>query len=374
MALTLSRKDLTHFEALQATLLSPLDYQNVDDWGLDVCRRAEAFLGGNRSALLLPLPDRLHYVSDSIAPAFMKGFEDAIEATEPGVLRFSESIVDEAYRTRRTRQISVWTVPMLARLVGIQLEDSAMYNEVVRPAGLASSAVVSMQVPEGEAFVGISNAELAASDYDEEEWIAKGRMLVAPFRAGVSAIVQLHRKRAEMSRMLDQLGQAILVTHSDGRELHRTSALAALLAEDACTDRILGELRRVASSVARALSGRHCPPAGMHRLQTATAAYRIHGTSLAAGLLSRQPAILVSIERATPELPDIPSLVERHGLTTREAEVALLLARGLSNRQIAKRLRISAHTVRHHAEWVFSKLDIHTRKALALRLLDQAVS
>lgn len=83
-----------------------------------------------------------------------------------------------------------------------------------------------------------------------------------------------------------------------------------------------------------------------------------------------EDAVLVAVERLTPVLPSAQALQDRHGLTPREAEVALLLAEGLSNQDIADRLRISPHTVRHHAEWVFLKLKIHTRKALALNLLE----
>lgn len=53
------------------------------------------------------------------------------------------------------------------------------------------------------------------------------------------------------------------------------------------------------------------------------------------------------------------------GLTTREREVAVLLASSLSTRDIAVRLGISLHTVRRHTEAVFRKLRVRSRVAVA---------
>ena len=44
------------------------------------------------------------------------------------------------------------------------------------------------------------------------------------------------------------------------------------------------------------------------------------------------------------------------------AEVTLLLAQALANGEIAKRLGGSSDTVLHHAEWVFTKLEVHSRR------------
>jgi HD-GYP domain-containing protein (c-di-GMP phosphodiesterase class II) len=54
------------------------------------------------------------------------------------------------------------------------------------------------------------------------------------------------------------------------------------------------------------------------------------------------------------------------GLTPREIEVLRLLARGLSNREIAKRLMISSKTVRNHVEHIYAKIDASSRAAAGL--------
>jgi DNA-binding NarL/FixJ family response regulator len=51
------------------------------------------------------------------------------------------------------------------------------------------------------------------------------------------------------------------------------------------------------------------------------------------------------------------------GLTSREVEVLRLLARGLSNKEIAQRLVISPKTVANHAEHIYAKISAPTRTA-----------
>jgi len=49
------------------------------------------------------------------------------------------------------------------------------------------------------------------------------------------------------------------------------------------------------------------------------------------------------------------------GLTSREREVSVLVAEGLSNKQIGDRLFISPTTVRHHLTSIFRKLELSSR-------------
>ena len=58
-------------------------------------------------------------------------------------------------------------------------------------------------------------------------------------------------------------------------------------------------------------------------------------------------------------------------LTRREREIAVLVANGLSNREIASRLFISKRTVDAHVEHIFAKLEISSRVKLTLWLRAQ---
>ena len=54
-------------------------------------------------------------------------------------------------------------------------------------------------------------------------------------------------------------------------------------------------------------------------------------------------------------------------LTPRELEVLQLMARGLTNRQIARRLQISEHTVKFHAGAILGKLNARSRAEAVAR-------
>ena len=51
------------------------------------------------------------------------------------------------------------------------------------------------------------------------------------------------------------------------------------------------------------------------------------------------------------------------GLTAREIEVLILLARGMSNKQIAGRLVITPKTAGNHEEHIYAKIDASNRAA-----------
>ena len=48
-------------------------------------------------------------------------------------------------------------------------------------------------------------------------------------------------------------------------------------------------------------------------------------------------------------------------LSPRERQVSILVAEGLTNKQIGKRLSIKPITVRHHLTSIFNKMEIHSR-------------
>jgi DNA-binding CsgD family transcriptional regulator len=60
--------------------------------------------------------------------------------------------------------------------------------------------------------------------------------------------------------------------------------------------------------------------------------------------------------------------LEAHGASPREREVATLIARGLSNPEIAETLVLSPHTVQDHVKSLFEKLDVSSRQELVARV------
>ena len=81
----------------------------------------------------------------------------------------------------------------------------------------------------------------------------------------------------------------------------------------------------------------------------------------AAGLVVLHPDIVFDLlplkESTVPALPTSPM----QALTPREIEVLGMLALGLGNKTIAKRLGISEHTVKFHISSIFTKLNASSR-------------
>ena len=74
---------------------------------------------------------------------------------------------------------------------------------------------------------------------------------------------------------------------------------------------------------------------------------------------------------ATPALLENRGFPSSRPLSSREAEIAHLVAEGLSNRQISQRLQLSEHTIKNYLFRVFEKLGVDTRVELALYALDR---
>ena len=187
------------------------------------------------------------------------------------------------------------------------------------------------------------------------------------FAAGLATLQRLHVWRTTLGQAFDDVETGMAIFGSDGRrQVTRNARWDELLDEEAERDRLL-EL--VARRAARAAASADGPREEVEEVELSGGSYRLVASRAAAGALLPEAAVLVLMERLSPGLPTTQELRITFGLRGREPQVALLAAEGLSNADIARRLRLSAHTVRHYLERVLGRLGLHSRKALALRLM-----
>lgn len=91
---------------------------------------------------------------------------------------------------------------------------------------------------------------------------------------------------------------------------------------------------------------------------------------VARGGAAFSPSIAARISRFFATVQRLPEPPEFSRLTSRETEILELLADGMNNRQIARRLFLAEKTVRNYVSRIFTKLEVHDRAAAVLRARD----
>jgi DNA-binding NarL/FixJ family response regulator len=90
-----------------------------------------------------------------------------------------------------------------------------------------------------------------------------------------------------------------------------------------------------------------------------------------AGTLATGLSVLLTLDGGHRSEPTARDLEARFALTPRQADIALLLARRLTNREIGAALHISVNTVHRHTEAVMLKLGVRSRRDIADRIAPQ---
>jgi DNA-binding NarL/FixJ family response regulator len=168
-------------------------------------------------------------------------------------------------------------------------------------------------------------------------------------RAGLAALLDAEITAPTMDGLPQTPGRIVVLAGAAWQED------AAQIADDDT----LGGLILLSDEAAQAARALHAlnlpawavlaPGASADQLQAAVAA-------VASGLVVAPPEAwpaTQAVQIAAGELPE--------PLTVREREVLQLLAEGLSNKLVARRLRISEHTVKFHVSSIYAKLGAANR-------------
>jgi predicted ATPase/DNA-binding CsgD family transcriptional regulator/Tfp pilus assembly protein PilF len=185
--------------------------------------------------------------------------------------------------------------------------------------------------------------------------------------------------QGEYERAISSFDEALAMSQSAGTKaslinaLEGMASLAGAREEDPLAARLWG-----AADAAREVTGIALPPGdrALHEPRLAAARYRLGKAEWEVALtegqkMSLEEAAEYVFSRAqadppTTPVPQKPSTGEpaRH-LSGREWEVAVLVARGLTNRQISAHLGISGRTVGNHVGNILGKLGLRSRTQIA---------
>ncbi|HXG76776.1 MAG TPA: LuxR C-terminal-related transcriptional regulator [Gaiellaceae bacterium] len=151
----------------------------------------------------------------------------------------------------------------------------------------------------------------------------------------------------------------LAAAHGDHDAARRSfeDALDLLVASDARF-----EAARVRVDLASALSASGRDDRARHEIEAALAGFQELG---AQGESARAEAMLGKLRRARAALPPDVADTPLGELSGRELEVLSLVAEGLTNHAIARRLVLSEHTVNRHVANILRKLGLPSRAAAA---------
>ena len=254
---------------------------------------------------------------------------------------------------------------------------------------LAASCLVTLTGPggSGKTRLGIALATEVAGDYPDGVFFVPLAPVrdpgLVPSTIAQSLGLQEARDRPLMDHLVSQLRERKILLVLDNFEhlLAAAPAVARLLRETG-TLRIL-----VSSRSSLRISGeQECPvpPLAVPDLRAGLTPDDLAGCESVRLFAERAADRLVAEgRRLSPEEAARLALATEPGdpsppggrpaLTRREAEVAALAARGLTNRDIAARLVLSVRTVETHLDHVLTKLGFRTRTQLAAWAYEQGL-
>jgi DNA-binding CsgD family transcriptional regulator len=177
------------------------------------------------------------------------------------------------------------------------------------------------------------------------------------------------------SESFRESGQAaLLICRRDGRVLQASGRGHALLAQaSGCRinrSTIAGELEQAGIALLRQVLADVPADAGLDDVPSQGrliindwGAYRMRAYPIEGGCG-------VLIERYEHLLVRLVDAMGRMQISSQQRQVALLLARGLTNAQVAHELGVSLNTACYHVRQLFAKLDAHDRAEVIARVLD----
>lgn len=355
----LSASTLRQIQDAQRALLAPLGQESIDEWLQLVTTSVQRVMDADHAYALLPDADALRMAASDMDAGFCDGIRDSIAGIEEGAFLFDDPMPLQMHLYRRRGGPGVYhELDMFDRPT---IEASPLFQELFFPFGIRYAVGVSVPLAEGEAMICVG---FESADADGYARAAKKRLalLVPALESAVRQHRRFGRARTDFSRLIDRLATPVAFLGPEREDEYCNRPLRRLLSTEPEAEKLRSAIRSVVPS-----AGDDIPAGGSvsRIVDCAGGQYRLR--------LGRPPrpvgrGWLVLVDRLSV-YPSPATLEASWGLTPREAEVALLLAEGLSNRDLAEALTISPHTARHHVQSVLDKLQARSRSAVSHILL-----
>ncbi len=353
-------EDLHGVERVLDVLLNPLDHDDFDEWRHGVMHVLRPLLGADMLSFQAPHPGHELFVSDIDRQLVRTYTTDFIPYLDK-VKNYSTRMIHLGVGNRA----KLWgaDLPWLYR--------SAYYNECIVPMRAFGPTWTAAAVPgEERPAILLAHVDRRYGRRLGRRELGILRVLRPALAAAMGIVKRFEAHRATLETTVDAVGAGVMVYSADGHLLHENPEATRLL--EAAGPHLV---RRCARQVARAaLSVRAWmralrSPEHWRRTRHGRLTLRACRVAPAEGVgAAGAPAVVVLVEEERRGNPGLEEIRIRHRLTRRQAEVATLLAERATNAEIAKRLRISPATARHHTEAVMGALGVKSRREVAGKL------
>lgn len=340
-------------------MLTPVEADRMD-WPAAVNQRMLPLLGADVAIFRL----------SEMRPAWVAPIADAAPARAE-YRRTFRGLDPWARQMTRPGQVLVQTPE---RLLGSELQHTAYYRDFLLPHGIHDYIGAQIgTVPGAHAHVGVYRVGRSSGPVRRLEDSAALLAAVLPaMSSGLRAWRATRVGDADLGRVIDELREPLLLCDPAGRMLHANPASRRHLGAP-YGPALRQAMEAIARDFARARTG-DLPELRAatleRRFRSAGRVFRIRSVG-SDGLVGPRGGVLLVLEEETPETRGrrepaeaSPAVPERFGLTPREIDVAKLLARGLSNKQVAEELRVSPNTAQSHTRRVLGKLGTRSRAAV----------
>ena len=269
--------------------------------------------------------------------------------------------------------------PVIAVSPSVASERSPFYNEVFRPLD-AHHVLYGIVKEQGHAIGQLSLYRPKSAQPFSLTQRAELSSIIRYVAHGVSHRVQ---RTGDAVEFHDTEDDAVFLVGGDGsiRQLAATAQKLLALATqgkigpdstlngiDAAARPVL---RRLAKRLRKVLAGETVGPPSLI-LQNSWGRFVLRAYTIGDASSGEDSSIVINIKRQEPMLLKFVEALNGFDLPPQQREIAVGLARGSSNREIAQTMGIGANTVAYHVKQLFQRLDTHDRQQLINKVMSES--
>jgi DNA-binding NarL/FixJ family response regulator len=259
-----------------------------------------------------------------------------------------------------------------------ETERSKYYNEVLRPLE-AHHVMYGIVREQGQAVGQLSlYRPKSSAPFSQEE-----RSNLNSIMRYVAHAVSHRESEGTAQEFLDSEDDAVLLIDAQGNVRHQSAASRKLLllaiqtpgerheVMTAAVGSMPSELQRLVERLRGVFSGRDASPPSLV-VNNRWGRFVLRAYSMAEEPGARDALIAIRIQRQEPMLVRFVVALNNLDLSPQQCAVAVGLAKGASNRELAAAMGVTLNTVSYHVKQLFLKLDAHDRQRMVTKVLADA--